>query len=1184
MISIEGVSRKFQLRGKSARLGRLLAVSSAVLALCLPTFAQLNYGRIFGGVTDQSGGTIVGATVTVLDVTRGVSRPLQTDAAGEFSAPSLIPGTYTVRAEFKGFKTIERSDIVVGVGQDVRVDLTMEPGEQTQTVTVTGEPPQVNTTNAQLGGTIENQAVADLPVSGRTFMGLLTYKPGVVARPGVTANAYQSNGGRAQHTVWLLDGLYDVNAYHSATGNMGGQGGPSVELSNFLPIDAIQEVNIIENPKAEYGWKPGAQVNVGLKSGTNSIHGTAIAVGNDASMDAKNPFLSAAQPKAVTIMEQFGASVGGPIRKDKLFYFGSYEGQRYTIGSPRVVTEPTTALLTGNGAAGNSFPAAIADIIAKGHGSLLNSMSLAMAGCNAAGACDAANGLFGNAGTSASRPFSPNALGRSDNAIGKIDYHINEHNSVNGEIYIGDGSFVSPSVAPAPAPIQPYWSVIATNRTEVVRGVWDWIPNSNWVNEARFGLDHVSSPLISGDCTTSQLGAPNFQQAFGYVSGAPQCGFPQLTIFGFSVLGGIRNPQPIVFDTYAGSDSVSYTRGKHLIKFGGEFHETFLNGGQFTFGKGGINFGTNGINSFAGATPLEDFLTGKPSTGSLLLGNPVVNLLYQQYAGFVQDDWRISQRITLNLGLRYEYVPPVTEQNNLWANFDPNSATGLVQATHNHPQVYNGDKNNFEPRLGLAWDVNGKGTTVIHAGGGLSYAVYPLLLLIGSTQGATLNTIPTGFKLVNQTGAVVPSPGTLANGTLALSNATTTLLPWTSGQPVFNSGAGSLTCSGLSTAPRPCNINVIDQNFKLTHVTTWTFGVQHAFTPSLSLSVSYVGNHGNESGILDRNAPVPGSNNTTQELQRRPYYTKFPYLGTIQFLTLNEHSNYNGLQATLTQRTSHGLSFTLGYTYAHALDMGSDEITEQLMMNATDPQLEYGNAGFDIRHVVTLGGSYLIPGHKSPGQLLEGWQLNSAIILMSPLPVMAVDTQDDTSGTGDLQDRWTLVGKPSDFNVGQLARVPCYGAAGSKFFAAGCSSAVPQACMTAAAAEPSGPGGTTGTQQLASIGCYMEGGSVIVPPAQGTFGSMQRNELRGQSFENIDFSVFKNWKFRERLTAQFRAEFFNLFNTVQYVPQGQGTTTTTTLSAPATFGVASSVAGATGGTVTGTGLPRRIQLGVKLIF
>ena len=1179
------VSGRFQSKSVFAVASRLLLAGLCLLALSAPSFAQLNYGRIFGAVTDQSGGSIVGATVTVLDVTRGVSRPLESDAAGEYSAPSLIPGSYTVRAEFKGFKTIERADIVVGVGQDIRVDLSMQPGEQTQTVTVTGEPPQVNTTNAQLGGTIENQAVEDLPVSGRTFMGLLTYKPGVVARPGVTANAYMSNGGRPQHTVWLLDGLYDVNAYHGATGNMGGQGGPSVELSNFLPIDAVQEVNIIENPRAEYGWKPGAQVNVGLKSGTNAIHGTAIAIGNDASLNAKNPFLTAAQPKPTTIMEQFGGSVGGPIRKDKLFYFASYEGQRYTIGSPRTVTEPTAALLTGSGANASSFPAAIADIIGKGQTAKLNTMSLAMAGCTAAGACNAANGLFGNAGTTTSYGFSPNALGRSDNGIGKIDYHINEHHSVNGEFYIGDGSYVAPSVAPAPAPIQPYWSVIATNLTEVARGVWDWIPNSNWVNEARFGLDHVNSPLISGDCSSSQLGAPNFQTAFGYVSGASQCGFPQLTISGFTVLGGIRNPQPIIFSTYAGSDSVSYTRGKHLFKFGGEFHETFLNGGQYTFGKGAITFGTPGVTQpFAGATPLEDFLTGTATSGSLLLGNPIVNLLYQQYAGFVQDDWRLTQRLTLNLGLRFEHVPPVTEQNNLWANFDPNSPAGLVQATHSHPQVYNAKNNNFEPRLGLAWDVGGKGTTVVRAGGGLTYAVYPLLLLIGSTQGATLNTIPTGFKLINQTGGIVPSPGNLATGTLALSNATSTQLPWAAGQPVFNSSAGSLTCSGLQTAPKPCNINIINQNFKLTYVTTWTLGIQHAFTPNLSMDVSYVGNHGNESGILDLNSPAPGPTGATAEQLRRPFYSQFPYLGTMQYLTQNEHSNYNGLQVTLNQRVSHGLNFTVGYTYSHALDMGSDEITEQLMMNARNPQLEYGDAGFDIRHVLTLGGSYIIPGRKSPGQILEGWQINTAVILMTPLPVMAVDTLDDTSGTGDLQDRWTLVGNPSDFKVGQLARVPCYGQAGSKFAAAGCSTAVPQACLTAAAAEPAGPGGTTGTAQLNSIGCYMAGSSVIVPPAQGTFGSMQRNELRGQAFENVDFSIFKDWKFKERLSAQFRAEFFNLFNTVQYVSEGQGTTTTTSLSAPTTFGVASSEAGATGGTVTGTGLPRRIQFGVKLIF
>ncbi len=406
---------------------------------------------------DQSGASIAGATVTILDVERGVSRPLTTDTAGQYSAPSLIPGTYTIRVEFKGFKVVERADVVVGVGQDIRVDLSLQPGDQTQTVTVTGEAPQINTTNAQLGGTIENQAVSDLPVSGRTYTGLLSYKPGLVARPGVTANAYMSNGGRPQGTVWMLDGLYDVNAYHGATGNLGGQGGASVELSNFLPIDAIQEVNVIENPKAEYGWKPGAQVNVGLKSGTNSIHGSAVAFGSNAALDAKNPFLTPSQPKAVADLTQFGGTVGGPIKKDKLFYFASYEGQRYTVGAPHLFQEPTSA--PGLGAA-TSFPDAIQGLL-NNH-ITPNTLSLNLAGCTAAGVCNAASGIFLNSTNSGTFANSPNSLGDVDNGVGKIDYHINEHHSVNGEFYVGDGKFIAP-FAGATEFVQQYSATGAVN-------------------------------------------------------------------------------------------------------------------------------------------------------------------------------------------------------------------------------------------------------------------------------------------------------------------------------------------------------------------------------------------------------------------------------------------------------------------------------------------------------------------------------------------------------------------------------------------------------------------------------------------------------------------------------------------------------------------------------------------------
>jgi hypothetical protein len=829
----------------------------------------------------------------------------------------------------------------------------------------------------------------------------------------------------------------------------------------------------------------------------------------------------------------------------------------------------------------------------EAHGVTPSPLSLNFAGCAAAAVCNAANGIFLNSSNSGTFANSPNSLGTVDNAVGKIDYHINDHHSINGEYYIGDGKFVAPFAGTTEF-LQQYWATGATNLTEVVRGVWDWIPNSSWVNEARFGLDHVYSSLFADDCSAQASGAPNYQTAFGYVSGASDCGFPQLTINGFTNLGGYKSDQPITFNTWAGSDSVSYTRGKHLLKFGAELHITTLHGGQFTYGKGAITFGGTQVAGFSGETPLQFFLAGLPSSGNLLLGNPIRNLFVQQYAGFLQDDWRLTPRITVNLGLRYMAVPPVTEANNLFGNFDPNAPTGLIQQSSGHP-AYNGANNNFEPRLGVAWDVTGKGTTVVRAGGGITYAVYPLLDLIGSTQGATLNNIPTGFKLVAANGSVIPSPGSQQTGSLTLAPSQ---LSWSVGQPVFNSAAGSLACgNGISPNPASCAINVIDRNFKLTRVLTWTLGIQHAFTNNLSLDLSYVGNHGDESGIIDANAATPGPATTSSksasallnEQIRRPYYNQFPYLSAIQYLTNDERSNYDGLQASLTQRTSHGLYFTVGYTYSHALDMGSDELMDQLLMDARHPNLDYGDAGFDVRHSLTLAWTYAVPGLKSPGQLLEGWQINSAMTFMSPFSWAAVDSTDDVSGTGDLQDRWTLAGTPSDFKVGGLNPIPCFASSvTSKFGKSGCTIGLPQACINAASAEANGPVGinglpSTGSAQLSAIGCFMQGGSVIVPPAQGTFGTMTRDELRSSiPFYNWDFSIFKSWKFKERLSAQFRAEFFNLINHPQYQDQGQGSGNTASLGAPSSFGQAQAEAGAP--SITGNGLPRRIQFGLKLIF
>jgi len=253
----------------------LLSLIAFALVFCVPVFSQVSSGRISGNVHDQTGGVVTGATVTILDVARGISRPLTTDQAGEYSAGNLTPGAYTIKVEFQGFKTVERSGITLEVGKEVRVDFELQPGEQNQTVTVIEDVPLVETTTATLGGTLSNQTINDLPLNGRNYENLLQYRPGVTIYPGGGAWTQSTNGLRPEHNVYLLDGVSDIEPF-SALSVINGAGMMG-DASTILPIDAIQEFNLEVNPKAEYGWKPGAIVNVGLKSGTNDLHGTAYA-------------------------------------------------------------------------------------------------------------------------------------------------------------------------------------------------------------------------------------------------------------------------------------------------------------------------------------------------------------------------------------------------------------------------------------------------------------------------------------------------------------------------------------------------------------------------------------------------------------------------------------------------------------------------------------------------------------------------------------------------------------------------------------------------------------------------------------------------------------------------------------------------------------------------------------------
>src|SRR5580693_8148495 len=417
---------------------RFLGIVSLLLAISVPVLSQTVTGRILGTVADQSGAAVAGATVVLTDLQRGTSRTVLTDESGNYVAPELQPGTYRVRAEAKGFKTVERPNIPVEVGTDLRVDITLPAGSVSETVVVTDEVPLIDTTSSTLGGTLSNAQINDLPLNGRNYENLLQLRPGVMRYPGGGFSTTSTNGLRAEDNAYIIDGLFNSEPF-SGQSIINGTG-IAGDSATILPIDAIQEFNVIENPPAEYGWKPGAIVNVAVKSGTNELHGDAYAFGRDTALDARNYFNTVGTPKTPTQLEQFGTTIGGPIIKDKLFFFGGYEGQRYTVGnsisginSPSMIGLPTPAkatctfILTGDCA--NSIPNAIADIQAGTAmtGVTVSAVSLKVAGCTLGPpvTCSGTGFPLNNTSSTSITTGFPNTVS-ADNAIGKIDYHIND--------------------------------------------------------------------------------------------------------------------------------------------------------------------------------------------------------------------------------------------------------------------------------------------------------------------------------------------------------------------------------------------------------------------------------------------------------------------------------------------------------------------------------------------------------------------------------------------------------------------------------------------------------------------------------------------------------------------------------------------------------------------------------------
>ena len=1149
---------------KSRHVFFTLVFSICALLFAPGSRAQTAQGRITGQVTDASGGAIVGAKVSITNTASGVARELETGGSGDYVAPGIEPGVYSITVENAGFEKLVREGVHVEVGNDLRVDFRMKPGAVTQSIEVNEDLPLTETNNAVLNGVLSNKAINDLPLQGRDFQNLLPLHPGVQRDPGGGFHTLTSNGNRPDDNNFIIDGANDNDAYYGET--VMNDAGISGTPASTLPLDAIQEFNTSEGQQADYGAKPGVVVNIGIKSGTNQVHGTAYYFHRNSALDARNFFNPAPEPTSALLLHQFGASVGGPIMKDKWFYFVNYEGVRDKVGNPLVVDSPVTTSLVGRVDPTEFDPTQYSIVDAE-----------AAAGCGITPLPSTCNqlslnlvnkvfpknpGLTADPDDPSAINFDFNNVNREDNLVFKTDYHPNDRNSISGRFLYANSHEIEEDASP----VAPQWLSEAFPKSQVFGVDWAWTPNSRWVNDLRFSYNRFYEKIAPVDASVNPT-------AYGLTTGITDpnlFGFPRINpgSHDFNYLGGNSSwplwTTPSHTENYG--DTVSYSRGKHSIRFGGVFSNGGVDYLRATEGRGRVDF-----------FHLQDFIAGTPvDEWALQYGNPARKVSMKYWALFAQYDVRLTPRLTINAGLRYDVTYPIKDAHNLLANFSPTD--GLQQVGSGISSPYKTNYNNVSPRLGVAWDIFGTGKTVLRSGFGMIYVQPSIRTFMFGGGGLNLN--PTGLPKFLPDGTEVPANGNIT--TFLVFGADPGLINWSVAGPIFpGANSGTNSCS----VTLPCNIFAVDRNIHTPYVLNWNVNVQQALGRDMMLQVAYVGNRGvHLYSITDPNQADPaistndpdfclGCDNTQVEQLARPYTTNcpgspcFPYIGFINQLGNKSTSIYHGLQATLTKRYSKGLYLLAGYTYAHAIDTNGETTNlADVPQNSLNFPAEKGDSDYDIRHRFTLAATYEIPSRKSWGQLLEGWEVTSLVTAQSGYPYSFFDDGSDLTGTGEGfnnagNDRWNILGSPKNIKWVKNGSIPFLDESDP-------------ICQSAA--------NTPALQASLDFeeGCFAQNGTVIYPNAVGTFGNMGRNIFRGPNFVDWDGSVGKSWKLTERLKLQIRAELFNVLNHPIFA---DGSVRKDLFSF--TLGVARATPDVEASNpVIGSGGSRHIQLGAKFIF
>jgi hypothetical protein len=1067
---------------------RMAQVTSALLLTGVICFsfvtlqAQKVTGTVSGTVVDNSGAVVSGANIVVTNTNTGVVIfNTTTDETGTYRVPAVQPGTYSIAVSHSGFKTDVRSGVVIEVNQNGVVDFTLQVGETSQEVEVTAAAPLLVTQSAALSNVVGEKAVSSLPLNGRFFTELVSLTPGVAPAStgaGVTQNpngntflgarsgwpGAETNGQRPGSNNYTINGIDNEESTVAS-------------IILYPPVDAIQEFRIqTTNQDAQFGKNPGATINVATKSGGNAFHGEVYEFIRNSALDASNYFdLPGLKPPFK--LNQYGAILGGPIQKNKTFFFGYWEGDKIDQGQTNTDTVPTAAEKLGD-FSGTSTPIfdpntlnPVTGLKQQFPGNVIPSGRLSAPALQ----LDALQ---------ASPPNKPGLVNNfvwnparisNDNSFGvRIDHQLRVKDNLFGSFIFQNFTLADPSqlslpILPAPQLGIPH-EITTVTETLNTRGLQIGETHaftSTLVSDFVFGFSReyvdIPNPLHDTVNLSTNIGIPNVNN-----SSIPFTqGLSSFSIGGYTSLGEPTTPPFIVADNnFEVVENMSWNKGKHDLEFGGDLirrqYNFFQSPGQrgtFSFpGTYTSQLGVSGTgNGFA------DFLLGIPATSTLAVFSNLVGQRQWESGYYFQDTWHVTPKLNLTLGVRYELLTPRAEVLNRQGNFDPLISGGAVVLASDSAPCGRAlrciDRDDIGPRIALAYVVNNK--TAVRSGFGVFYDDYAVNGFGGFTTGLML--APPFYRGTSIINSITTPTNTLSTGVPPVP---------LSSIPIVNG----------YVYPQPGTLysaDYQDPHGKNAYVEEYNLTVEREVGANGIASVSYVGNqsHRNQyTGNINQATPGPGA-----VASRRP----FPGWPDINSMLMNAQGSFNSLQASFQQRASHGLSFLASYTYSHAIDDAVGEFGG--VQQTSDLRGNMGNSSWDLRQNFSLSGNYQLPFgsnlHGIGETLVAGWAVNGIYTALSGSPFSPSLTS-PVANTGTFS-------RPNRVCNGTLSHRT--------------------------------------VNQWFNTSCF------TTPPLY-QFGNSGRNILFGPGTDTLNFSAFKNTYISENRSRyfQFRAEFFNIFNKPQF--------------------------------------------------